>query len=216
MTTFDDRLLAYLMREHGDLLDAPEDEALDPPPGSVSAHRRWRPASRLPVQAGLALAGAAAVFALTSLGSSDKVAYAVTKNSDGTVMITLREILGVSGINQELADLGVRAKAYQMDPTCGSVATEVDWTQLFPDIVPKNGPSLSGEPASVTIAPAAIPPDTTLILAAREATASGDTGIIVRLMLVDGPPPPCVGMVMRDPSPPAPGVGQRIEAPTGP
>jgi len=209
MNAFDERLWAYLKLQReswGDERQAGREE-----PTPARRHRGYR--RTLLTLATLGVVVVATVVALSSLGFGGKVAYAVTENSDGTLSIELSDILGVAGLNQRLAELGVRAKAYRMDPHCSASITELDWVRLYPEIVPQNGPS-----SGIMINPAAIPARTTLVLAAREgppdATTAGSPSILVRLMLIAGGPPSCVGQVLSDPKLPPAGVAQHIEVPS--
>ncbi|MFD4642317.1 hypothetical protein ACFWN2_33760 [Lentzea sp. NPDC058436] len=111
MTTFKDNLLDDLMREHGETVEeAPE--------------QRRRSARPLLAAAGvLAVAGAATV----AIVSGNSEAYAVTKNADGTVTVTIKDVKGVDGANAKLREYGIRAKAVPMSRDCA----ELDESKIY-------------------------------------------------------------------------------------
>ncbi|GAB2820317.1 hypothetical protein [Lentzea nigeriaca] len=101
--TFKENLLDDLMREHGPAVAEPE-----------PSKRSTRP---LLVAAGtLAVAGVATV-AITTSGSAPE-AYAVTKNADGSVTVTIKDIKGVAPANAKLREYGIHAKAVPMSREC--------------------------------------------------------------------------------------------------
>ncbi|MGI5505516.1 hypothetical protein [Lentzea sp. CA-135723] len=105
MTTFKDKLLSDLMREHGETVE-------EAPTRPV---RSTRP---LLVAAGaLVLAGVATV----AIVNNDSPAYAVTKNADGTVTVTIKDIKGVDGANAKLREYGINAKAVPMSRDCAEL-----------------------------------------------------------------------------------------------
>jgi hypothetical protein len=121
----------------------------------------------------------------------------VTENPDPTVTITLEEVADVDRLNERLAELGMRAKALLVDPNCTDTVEEVEWGELYPQIVPENGPE-----RRIRIQPDAIPVDHTLVLAVQPAASHGVPPIIVRLMLVQGPAPERLGKVLYPAAPP--------------
>jgi hypothetical protein len=176
---------------------------------------RWLPSAG-GVAAALATASAVAVailaIALLGHGRSDhggattmpRTLTAVIQNPDGTVHITLKKLSEVDGLNQQVAELGIRVKALRADPGCTATVNELDWGQLYPRIVTENGPA-----PGVTIQPNAIPANDTLLLAAQEITPRVGQPLIVTvvLKLVRSPAPDCIGEVLRPAKPPPPGVG---------
>jgi hypothetical protein len=87
----------------------------------------------------------------------------VTRNSNGTVTVTIKQIAGVSGANAELAALGVDARAVPIVQGCTATL------QLLPErassvILPPQG----GQ--SVTIEPSRIPPGDIVVLAVVQST----------------------------------------------
>jgi PPE-repeat protein len=96
------------------------------------------------------LTGAAAVIA-TAVAvlvavSGAAPAYAVTRNSDGTVSVKLMSITGVDGANHALASLGVRARFVQVLATARYVAQAQPCKGLP-----------AGAVRTITINPASIP-----------------------------------------------------------
>ncbi|MFJ5988489.1 hypothetical protein [Lentzea sp. NPDC092896] len=142
MTTFKDNLLDDLMREHGQTVEeAPE--------------QRRRPARPLLVAAGaLAIAGAATV-AITSNSSE---AYAVTKNADGSVTVTIRDIKGVDAANAKLREYGIGAKAVPMSRDCADL-DETKMDLLGGYVLPR-----ISDDGSVTMSPGDIPAGYSVLL----------------------------------------------------
>ncbi|SFR21115.1 hypothetical protein SAMN04488564_105466 [Lentzea waywayandensis] len=142
MTTFKDNLLDDLMREHGQTVEeAPEQ------------HRRS--ARPLLVAAGaLAIAGAATV-AVTSNSSE---AYAVTKNADGSVTVTIRDIKGVDAANAKLREYGIGAKAVPMSRDCA----DLDETKM--DLLGGYVSPRISDDGSVTMSPGDIPDGYSVLL----------------------------------------------------
>lgn len=87
--------------------------AADAPPLSGSAGGRARRAAPrrrrlLPLAGILAVAAAtAAAVALMSAGGAPPAAYAITQNPDGSVTLSLNEVLGLEPVNERLAQLGI-------------------------------------------------------------------------------------------------------------
>ena len=121
----------------------------------------------------------------------------MVENADGTITVASEEVFAAAGLNEQLAKLGIRAKAIRADPSCGSTVAEVEWAELYPRIVIQSHPA-----PGMTIQPDAIPLRHTLVLAAERAVRPGrQPGIVVRTMLVSGPGQDCVGVFLRPPSP---------------
>ncbi|MEU4226655.1 hypothetical protein AB0F17_20355 [Nonomuraea sp. NPDC026600] len=75
------------------------------------APRRGRSPWRRPLLAGAAVAGlaAAALVAVPVISGSSSAAYAVTKNSDGTVQVTVKELRDPEGLEAKLRTEGITA-----------------------------------------------------------------------------------------------------------
>ena len=177
MTSFEDRLWAELAGEHATEL------ALGSP---APPHRRR---SRLPFAAALALLGVvlATVGALTT--SPGTQAYAVTRHLDGTVTVTIKELIGIREANNQLAALGVRVRAAGIEASCTT-----DMSQFAPTPIP---PQLFGalmslgraETTSMTITPSVIPSGDTLLLTARQIAPDI---VALGLRLYRGAVPSCI------------------------
>lgn len=73
----------------------------------------------LPLAAVVGMAAVtAAVVALMSAGGNPPAAYAVTEHADGTVTLTLDEVLGVDAANEQLARLGVPVVIAKVQAGC--------------------------------------------------------------------------------------------------
>jgi hypothetical protein len=66
------------------------------------------------------LTAAAVAGALTFTASTSPPAYAVVVNPNGSVTLTINELIGVSGANAQLARLGVRARVARIEPHCAA------------------------------------------------------------------------------------------------
>ena len=149
---FEDHLWREFVHEHGDDL-----AQLSRP---ATRHTLRRP--RLVAGAGLCLAGGATALALI-LSATSAPAFAVTRNSNGTVTVTINQIAGVSGANTELAALGVNARAVPIVQGC---------TATLQQLLPKRTSSViyPHGSRSVTIEPSRIPAGDTLVLAVVQST----------------------------------------------
>ncbi|MFS8102981.1 hypothetical protein LFM09_38220 [Lentzea alba] len=101
--SFKDNLLDDLMREHGHSLE------------DVPQQRRRNVRPLLAAAGALAIAGAATVAITANTGQE---AWAVTKNADGSVTLTIRDIKGVDAANAKLREYGIGAKAVPMSRDC--------------------------------------------------------------------------------------------------
>ena len=177
---FEDHLWREFVHEHGDGL-----AQLSRP---AARHTLRRPR----LVAGLGLVGGATALALI-LTATSAPSFAVTRNSNGTVTVTINQIAGVSGANTELAVLGVSATAVPIVQRCTAALQLLPKESSFP-ILPSPG---SGLPQSVTIEPSAIPAGDTVVLAVAQIAG----GIQMLDGMVQGAAPACV--------PPASGNGQK-------
>jgi hypothetical protein len=158
MNTFEDRLWADLVREHGDEIRR---HGMPRPPHATS---RRRPA----LLAGMALAAAgliaAAVLAVNAI-TAPPPAYAVTRNPDGSVTVTLNEIKAITALNAELARDNIPAEAIPLTTDCP--------VHGFPNAMPAGT-----DPSTYTITFDAreIPAGYTAVVAVGE-TASGQVAL---------------------------------------
>ncbi len=97
MSKFTDNLWRELVREHGPTLA----EADRPEPG-----RAHRPRPRVLAGSTLGLAGVAAALVLALGGSTAAPAFAITREGDGSVLVTLNYAQGLAGANRQLAAMG--------------------------------------------------------------------------------------------------------------
>lgn len=155
MTRFKDNLLNDLMREHGQTLTE-----------TPQQHRRS--ARPLLVAAGaLAIAGAATVAITTS---STQEAYAVTKNADGSVTVTIRDIKGIDAANAKLREYGIGAKAVPMSRECADL-DESKMDLLGDYVLPR-----VSDDGSVTLSPGDIPAGYKVLLGVSN-LPNRDTGL---------------------------------------
>lgn len=97
---FEDHLWREFVREHGD------DVAQLTRP--TAGHHLPRP--RLLVGGGVGLAGGATALALVLTAASAPPAFAVTRNHNGSVTVTIRSANGIAGANARLHQLGIKAQ----------------------------------------------------------------------------------------------------------
>lgn len=109
MTKFEDKLLSDLLVEHGAEL------------ATANRPQPRRPASRPAWIAAGALAVAAPATAGITVFGDTPPAYAVIKNNDGTVTVTIKDLKAIESANAKLRELGVRAKVVPQTTDCPSV-----------------------------------------------------------------------------------------------
>jgi len=162
MTDFEDHLWSHLVDHGADRVAAPE---LD------STRRRRRP---------LVLGGSATVLAAVAVGvvlaltatSATAPAYAVTDNHNGTVTLMIHQFADPAdraGVNQKLAQLGVRARVVPVQQGCP--ALNMARRYLQPSTQPwSTSPQVQEGPVggwTVEILPSRIPAGHTLVFALR-------------------------------------------------
>lgn len=109
----------------------------------------------------------------------------LVQNPDGSLWIDINDVREVDAIRDRLNQLGVRVTALVPDPTCGVILDEVEWSDLYPKIVPRNGPD-----PGVIVQPAEIPEGHTLVLATqRMMGVPRDHQVVTVLRLIRGPAP---------------------------
>ena len=183
MSNFEDELWSHLVRERGEQMRAAP-RAAAALASSVTATRPATPRAprlrRPPLLTGSALGMAglatAGVFALTSASP----AFAVTKNPDGTVAITLSDLSDLPALNQKLAQDGVPVTAVPISASCSATAAITNHSG-------ESGPSTqAGLEATnlITIDPSQIPSGDIGVLGASQ-TASGQ----ITLLFGDTTPP---------------------------
>ncbi len=183
MSNFEDELWSQLVRERGEQMRAAPgataalaSSVTATRPGTPRALRLRRPALLTGSALGIAGLATAGVFALTSASP----AFAVTKNPDGTIAITLSDLSDLPALNQKLAQDGVPVTAVPISASCPVTAATTN-------------PSGEGMPSTqasqettdvVTIDPSQIPSGDVGVLGASQ-TASGQ----VTLLFGDTTPP---------------------------
>ena len=107
MSKFEDHLWREFVREHGNDLAQMARR-------SVKQSRRVRP--RLVVGTGVGLVGVGSVLALVLGATTTSPAFAVTRNHDGTVTVSVLRSAGIAGANAKLHRLGIRAQVLPQVP----------------------------------------------------------------------------------------------------
>ena len=139
MNQFEDNLWGSVVDQHGDDL-ARADAAI----ATRARRTRARPRVLAGSTLGLAGVGAALVLALGAAGSSPAPAYAITTNSDGSVLVKLTGIEAVPAAERELAAMGIHE---WFDPAIGNGATPVGPVSC----TPAPGESVSGPTVKVLL-----------------------------------------------------------------
>ncbi len=191
MARFEERLWAELVEQRGVLLaEAPSAQLRAP----AVRPRRVR---RVPALAGAAATILAIVLALViGLGSNRGAsAFAVVTNADGTITVTIGELVGVTPADRRLEELGLPVRVVPVTAGCPFDPAQLRQARLSPDQFRGIYQIAEGERAtSVRIDPSQIPHGDTLIVRATERTH----GVVaLRALVVEGAAPPCL--------PPAPG-----------
>lgn len=109
MSRIEDRLWTELVRDH-----AVELEFASP----ARAGRQRRVRRTLFATGGLGLAGAIAAASFVVTAATSSPAFALTQNADGTVTLTINELAGVTGANEELTRLDIRAHVARIEAGC--------------------------------------------------------------------------------------------------
>jgi hypothetical protein len=182
MSSFEDRLWSELVREHGDALTVAGGAARRSPRARRASRprRSWRV---LLAAGAVALTATVVAGALVLTASTTPPAYAVVVNRDGSVTLTIDELIGVSAANARMAELdrgrGGRSESW----IAGMIRPE------------KSHPGFGG--VGVVVRPAGIPPGETLLLTVRrddgrDATGAPAPGVAMTMGLYRGAAPACV------------------------
>jgi hypothetical protein len=116
----------------------------------------------------------------------------VVENPDGTLWIDVDDLAEVDAVRKQLTELGVRVTALVPDPTSDVAVEEAEWSDLYPRIVPRNGP----EPG-IIVQPAEIPKEYTLLLGVHTLTGvRHGPKVVMVLSLIRGTAPPRYGKVI--------------------
>ena len=184
MSNFEDELWSQLVRERAEQMRAaPRTTA-----ALASSVTATRPATRrarrlrrpvLLTGSALGIAGLATAGVLALSGASP--AFAVTKNPDGTVAVTLSDLSDLPALNQTLAQDGVPVTAVPISTSCSA-------TGAISNPSGESTPNISADHQEatdvVTIDPSQIPSGDIGVLGASQ-TASGQ----VTLLFGDTTPP---------------------------
>jgi hypothetical protein len=187
MSRFEDRLWDELVEQHGAVLaDAPL--TLTPAHARPELRRRRRPAPLAALGLALAAALTAIVIGLSSTGGTP--AYAVLSNPDGTITVTIRELVGVKGADEKLASLGVPVHVVRSEAGCQVRSGEYKVPRISPELFQRisklAGPAGS---AALVITPSAIPAGDTVVIGARE---PGPGAVGLQTVIYEGTTPPCL------------------------
>ena len=177
MGKFEDRLIEELMDDHGPALAGLE----RPAPHHRSKRPLWMTGGAL----ALAVAGAG-IFTLVGGGGSP--AYAVTQNSNGTVTLTLADMTGVTGANQELHKLGLPVLVVPFnDNSCSYVYDKPDNARGFTSAA---AATITGE-GQFTFALDQVPAGDTLVIGAEGVNLGNSKGVALTEGTAKGRPPVC-------------------------
>jgi hypothetical protein len=134
---------------------------------------------------------------------------ALIGNGDGTLWIDINEMNQVDEVQAKLVALGVQVSAVIPDAGCEVIVKEVQWSDVCPKIVPRNGP----EPG-IVVDPTQIPDGHALVLAVQPLIGPDrDPETVIVLYLIEGPPPSRVGRIVGRPLPPIPRGLRRAKPP---
>jgi hypothetical protein len=151
MTKFTENLWRDLAREHGPALAHAE----RPKPA-----RLGRP--RIIAGSTLALAGAGTALALGLTATGNTPAYAVTKASDGSIIVKIDQINSLPHVvNSQLNAIGVQSISIEMGAGAAAVAGAVTCTK---------GPGVSGPPVKILVG-------TNGTEVIKSGTTAGNTGV---------------------------------------
>lgn len=163
MSEFEDGLWSQLLADHGAELTGMRPRPRGRP------QRSWRAPL---AAASVALTAAAVAVALTVSASTSPPAYALVVNPDGSVTLTINELIGVTGANAQLAKLGVRARVARLVPGCathGHFIRVLRWDppRVFEPELLKHGKGRFGR-LRMVIHSSEIPQGDTLLLSIHE------------------------------------------------
>jgi hypothetical protein len=137
---YEDALWDEIVENHYDELS----DLRTPPPGP-----RRRPTALLGATVLIAAGAGVAVIAI-SASTTTAPAYAVTRNPNGSVSVTLRRLSAIADVNARLKTLGVRAVVTRTGSECSSVPTKI--VRISPvRVSPSTAPNDSSSTKQVTI-----------------------------------------------------------------
>jgi hypothetical protein len=186
MSNFEDQLWSQLLRERGEQMRAAPRAAAAlassvraTRPPAVRARGLRRPLLLAGFAAGIAGLASAGVLALTSASP----AFAVTKNPDGTVNVTLSDLSDLPALNRQLAQDAIPVTAVPISASCSA-------TRRLNNASGEGSPSITASHQAttdvVTIDPSRIPSGEVGVLGAS-VTASGQDELLVGEMTPPAP-----------------------------
>jgi hypothetical protein len=190
MTNFKDRLWQELVREHGAALSEAE-----------KPRRRARPRLLAGTTVSLVAVGTATALVLGAASSSP--AFAVNRDRDGTIAVTIKAIGGIRGANARLAQIGVPARAVEVAPGCPARVPPAAFRKAVAGLA-HMGVARGSIHAAVTARfdPRKIPPGRMLLVPVVPRWKAGGHVQVVPGRVVRGRPPACLPFA----PPPVPGA----------
>jgi hypothetical protein len=141
--------------------------------------------------------GAVIALVLALSASTGPPAYALVVHRDGSLTLTVNELVGIGPANTRLAKLGVRVRLAKIEPGCRAKGRPVSlYGRLLPEQVrpEKVGHGLSG--LRMLVHPSAIPAGDTLLLVFHRIVARSRArsilGIAGTMGLYRDPAPKCL------------------------
>jgi hypothetical protein len=190
MANFEDQLWSELMLAHRTM--PCEDRRT-----SYQARGRRAAGGRLAAAGVIALSGAAVAVAFSvTAGPTAPAAFAVVQNPDGSITLTLNEVVGVSAANRDLANLGVRVRLAKVEAGCtvtGELIPPANYGHQRQEEMVESQTSNSGGLSSLvwTIHPSAIPSGDTLLITAQVIEGSSVPAVASTTSLYRGAAPVC-------------------------
>ena len=160
MSEFEDHLWREFARQHGPALEIA---------GRARAQYRRAGRRRALASSTLGLVGLGTVLALVLGTGATSPAFAVTRNHDGTVTVSIERSSGIAGANGKLHQLGINARVLAQVPVGCGTSTSMGG---------HGAPAPSGGIANArwTINPSQVPAGHTLVLTPPPAGNSGSSG----------------------------------------
>lgn len=198
MSRFQERLWDELVRDHAATLAYPagmrdplrELPILEPRRVPLRGLPALRPGELMlrpgQIAATLALLAATviAVAIFSTTGTTPSAAYAVTQNPDGTITVSVAELTGITGANEQLARLGVKVKVVPVQANCAGPSESVP----TPPLLAAKLAHAQGE--GLGIDPALVPSGDTLVLLARQT----ESAVNLSFGLYRGAAPACIAV----------------------
>jgi hypothetical protein len=105
---------------------------------SPRRRRRWSSWWTALAAGTVASVAAAVVLTLALSATTSPPAYAVAVRADGSVTLTLNELVGIGPANARLAELGVRARLARREASCTTTARPIPFTHGSPPDTPRH------------------------------------------------------------------------------